>query len=106
MVILRDIRVRRLDPPDFSDLTPRPLDGDPQWAADEPDALHLPFDGEPSAAEQVKIRRRLLTADAAEEARVTEMAAARTRLRGVTNKTADQQALLALLNDRLAAYGE
>ena len=66
---LRDART------DVSDLTASVLDGDPYWEA--PTTLVLPFDPEPSVAEQALIRRRLMTRDADEEAWVTALVAAR-----------------------------
>lgn len=54
---------------DFSDLTASTVTAVPFWDPDELDVLVIPFCPDPSPAEQETIRRRLVTADAAEEAR-------------------------------------
>lgn len=62
---------RPVDATPFSDLTSAKQTGDAYWREDG--TLVIPFDREPSAAEQKAIVRRLCTADAAEEARVKAM---------------------------------
>ncbi len=59
---------------DFSDLTASVRTGSATW---DDDALCIPFDPEPSPAEQVLIRRRLMTRDNAHEAWVAAVVAAR-----------------------------
>lgn len=54
---------------DLADLTSSQR-GTAYWDRDELDVLVVPLDPEPSAAEQAKIRRRLVTKDAADEARL------------------------------------
>ena len=56
---------------DVSDLTASELVGSPHWV--DGTTLVLPFDPEPSAAEQRLIRRRLMTEDAAHEAWVSDV---------------------------------
>jgi hypothetical protein len=105
---LTGIRLQRDAVQDFSDLTSAVLQGEPYW---EPgDVLVLPFDREPTAAELARIRRRLVTGDAAEETRVTTYADARTALRKLTNLAGPLAiivpAIIELLNEQLARYGE
>lgn len=56
---------------DLADLTSSKRTGPASW--DEGDVLVIPFDTDPSEAEQEAIRRRLVTADAVEEARYAEL---------------------------------
>lgn len=58
---------------DVSDLTDSTRTGAPRWLDET--TLELPFDPEPTDAEQTLIRRRLLTRDAAHEARVAALLA-------------------------------
>ena len=62
------------DETDFSDLTASRQSG-PASFVDEPDGLRLviPFTPEPTPTERARIRVRLLTRDAAEEARFVEL---------------------------------
>lgn len=55
---------------DLSDLTASQRSGEPYWADDEIDVLVVPMDPEPSEAEQEAIRRRLVSEDADDEARL------------------------------------
>lgn len=75
-MILRDIYpARPADPTDFSDLTASVQTGPAYWLEGEVDTLVVPFDVEPTPAEAAAIRRRLITADAEEEARVKQLEA-------------------------------
>ena len=57
---------------DVSDLTASVRSGSPRWV-DDGATIEIPFDPEPSEAEQELIVRRLLTADDAEESAVARM---------------------------------
>lgn len=81
---------------DLSDLTTSQRTGDPYWAADEVDVLVVPLSGSPTAAQQKKIRRRLVTIDAADEARLY-------RLLAMTASSPIEQEWL---DTELARYGE
>jgi hypothetical protein len=61
----------------------------------------IPFDPEPSPAEQNAIRRRLVTRDAADEAKLYDLLAQREALTGL-----EPPLLVAWLDDQLVAYGE
>lgn len=63
---------------DFSDLTGSEQTGPPVWVGET--TLEIPFEPEPPASEQALIRRRILTRDAAHEARVTAFIAAASNL--------------------------
>lgn len=74
-MILHDIApVRVADDCDWSDLTASAQVGPAFWHQTIVDALVVPFVPEPTAAEAAAIRRRLLTSDADEEARVAQLA--------------------------------
>ncbi len=60
---------------DLSDLTASQRCGDLYWDPESVDVLVIPMDPEPSEAEQVLIRRRLVTVDAADEAHLDELLA-------------------------------
>ena len=83
---------------DLSDLTGSQRAGEFRWAPDEPDVLLCPMDPEPTEAEQVAIRRRLVTADAVDEARLYDLIDAR----AVATSTFERL----WLDDQLARYGE
>lgn len=93
-------RVVGFDSIDFSDLTTSPRSGPAAW---DGDALVLPFDPEPSEAEQSAIRLRLLTRDAAHEAQVTQMRAALNDLAGDDPLT---NAVRLLLDVQLGPLGD
>lgn len=59
---------------DLSDLTASVRAGDARWVGES--TLEIPFDSEPTPAEQRRIRRRLLTSDAAQEQMVAELLSA------------------------------
>lgn len=63
---------------DMSDLTTATQTGPPRWVDET--TLEITFDREPTVAEQALIRRRLLTRDAAHEARATAFVAAAANL--------------------------
>lgn len=83
MIVLKpagvNFREGDLNDLDFSDITASVMDGRVRW---DGDALVLPFDPEPSEADQAAIRLRLLTRDADHEAQVTQMRAALNDLAG------------------------
>lgn len=81
---------------DISDLTDSVRTAPAGWLDG---SLEIPLHPEPSAAEQVLIRRRLLTRDAAEEMRVGLLQAALAGIEGDTSPLAD--AVRELLTDRL-----
>jgi hypothetical protein len=83
---------------DLSDLTSATLTAEPYWDPDELDVLVLEFDREPTPPEQAAIRRRLVTADAADEAHLEELRAARA--------TAATPFERLWLDAELAKYGE
>jgi hypothetical protein len=62
---------------DLSDLTTATLVSEPHWDPDALDVVVLDFDHEPTPAEKTAIRRRLVTADAADEAHLDELLTAR-----------------------------
>jgi hypothetical protein len=110
-VKLRDVKVARESADvDVSDLTTATRVGEPSWDETEPNTLVLPFDRTLTPVERVKVRRRLITADAAEEQRVTAYADARDSLRGVKGLQSPWNtvvaAVVALLDEQLARYGE
>lgn len=76
---------------DFTDLTGATQTGPPVWVGET--TLEIPFNPEPTAAEQKLIRRRLLTRDSAHEARVTAFVAAAANL-GTPEGVADAIRLL------------
>lgn len=84
---------------DLSDLTASVRTGEPYWDPDELDVLVIPFDRAPGPVQQEKIRRRLVTADAAEEADLYALIA------DAKDPTAPGWARRAL-NLELAKYGE
>lgn len=86
---------------DFSDLTASRLDGAASW---DGDMLTLPFDVDPTPAEQTAIRRRLLTVDQGEEQMVTNLLTARAALANDT--TTHGKILRLLVNDRLSSLRE
>jgi hypothetical protein len=80
---------------DLSDLTTAARAGGASWVGDQ--TLEIPFDTEPTDAEQAAIRLRLLTRDAAHEAQVKAMRSALTELRAsptTPRELADAVALL------------
>jgi hypothetical protein len=99
-VILHDISPARVaDDCDWSDLTDSVQTGPAYWSTEHVDALVVPFDTEPTPAEAKAVRRRLMTADAAEEARVYDLIAA-----VADNQTPTYARLI--LQSELARYGE
>ena len=80
---------------DLSDITRSKIVGRPYW---DGDWAIFPFDKEPTKAEQDRIRRRLVTVDAADEARLealsTDRKAAKTKVEKI------------VLDTELAKYGE
>jgi hypothetical protein len=83
---------------DLSDITTAKRTGTPYWDPATVDWLVLPLDKEPTKAEADKIRRRITTGDAAEEALVVELVEAR--------NAAKTKAERLLLNAELAKRGE
>lgn len=83
---------------DLSDLTESRRVGDCHWDPAEVDVLVCPMDPEPTVAEQVAIRRRLVTADEVEEARLYDLIATRAKASGAFQKL--------WLDTELARYGE
>lgn len=77
---------------DLSDLTASTRLGEAYWAGSD---LEIPFDPEPSPAEQKAIRLRLLTRDAAHEDRVVAMATAADNLTTLADVAAAVRLLLA-----------
>ena len=99
-MILRNIRPRRdVDAADLSDITDAARSGSAYWSDEEPDALVIPLDREPTEAQARKIRRRLVTADADDEAHLGELVAAH------ADPQAPAWARLALAA-QIADYGE
>jgi hypothetical protein len=82
---------------DFSDLTNSRLTGEPLWL--DENRLDLPFTPDPSPAEKLTIRRRLLTRDRDEETRVGQYLAAANALANST--TTEGKALRLLILERL-----
>lgn len=78
----------------FDDLTASAPTAAPSWQ--DHSTLVLPFDVEPTAAEQLLIRRRLMTRDTEHEARVTAIRAAADAL-----PESDTSGLLHLLVEEL-----
>jgi hypothetical protein len=75
---------------DISDLTTAKPTGAPNWAVGEPDVLVMPFDTEPTPAEQSAIERRLTTDTPVEETLHTRALDAYQALQsyeGLTNPT-------------------
>lgn len=70
---------------DLSDLTDCVRTGPARWVTG---GLEIPFEPEPSEAEQAAIRRRLLTRDADDEAEVAEMQLALANLADNPNELA------------------
>lgn len=66
---------RDADLTDLADLTGCERDGVAYWPPDELDVLVIPFVTDPTEVEQAAIRRRLVTADAAEEQRYAALLA-------------------------------
>lgn len=81
---------------DLSDLTASEQTGEPYW--DEGDMLVIPFDKEPTEAEQEAIRRRLTTLDAEDEARLYTLL----NTRESTTSTFEEL----WLDEQLSRYGE
>lgn len=104
------ILARRVADVRFDDLTAAKLTGEPRWVPGEPDVLEVPLDRDVTTAEKARIRRRLATPDKVTEDRVTAWADARTALRQVKGLAPPfgviVAAVIALLDDKLAAYGE
>lgn len=76
-MILENIRLARaVDETDLSDLTSARQTEPAYWAPEAVDMLVIPMEPEPTAAEAVAIRRRLVTADAAEEQHLRDLLAA------------------------------
>ena len=99
-MMIPDFRpARAADETDFSDLTDSEQTGPARWHPDTPDALVIPFDHEPTAAEAAAIRRRLITADAAEEAQLY-------RLLDAHKDPAAPEWAKIILAVELAKYGE
>jgi hypothetical protein len=103
-----DIKPGRPAAQDFSDITSAKVNGEPYW---EPgDTLVLPLDKDPTEAELVKIKRRLRTKDAEEEALVGEWAAKRDELKALTDLPEPDRvitdALILFFDDKLAQFGE
>lgn len=75
-MILTDIIIRRpagADGIDLDDLTDSTRTGPAYWHPEQPDALVIPLDPEPSDDEAAAIRRRLVSVDAADESRLVEL---------------------------------
>lgn len=76
-MILRNVRLARTaDDIDLADLTDSIRVGVAYWSRGEVDALVMPLDPEPTEAEARMIRRRLVTADAADERHLGELLSA------------------------------
>lgn len=108
---LHGIILARSAEQDFSDLTTARLTGEPAWELETTDTLVLPFDRDPTAAEQVRIRRRLVTPDAATEAHVTTLAEGRAALKALPPQSnaalkAIVASQVAVLDTLLKPYGE
>ena len=72
---------------EFADLTTAKQTDDPYWSTDEPDVLVIPFDTEPTTAEQDAIARRLTTAPGVEGTLHTRVTAAYDQLLAFENTT-------------------
>lgn len=92
---------RAPDDVDFSDLTDAEQTGPAFWDPEQADALVIPFDPEPSEAEQAAIARRLLSVDDAAEAEVAQWQAAFAGLEGDTSPMG--VAMRAFLADKLGS---
>jgi len=114
LLYLPEGRLRRsCDAVDFADLTDATLDGPCRWLTSDElpvevdgaertvDVLLLPFEPDPSPAEQVEIRRRLVTVDQADEDTLHDLLAQRDALTGL-----EPPLLVAWLRGQLAEYGE
>lgn len=96
-MILHGIRLARpADDIDLSDLTASTRTGPAYW--EEGDVLVMPLDPEPTPEEAAKIRRRLVTADAADEQRLYDLLAARASAGSPFERL--------WLDSELARYGE
>lgn len=89
--------VRSADDTDVSDLTAAVRSGAASWLEDG--SLSIPFDPEPTDAEQERIRRRLMTPTDDQETRVGKLVAAHAALVSDTSPAA--VALRLLIEDRL-----
>jgi hypothetical protein len=83
---------------DLADLTTSERTGEPYWDLEELDVLVVPLCPEPSPDDQAAIRRRLVTADAADEARYTELLS----MRDQASTTFERM----WIDTELARYGE
>lgn len=106
IILARDVTATR-----FDDLTAAQLTGEPHWVPGEPDVLEVPFDRDVTPAERTRIRRRLVTPDAATEAHVTALAEGRAALKALpTQSNATIKAIvasqIAVLDSLLKPYGE
>lgn len=90
--------VRVADDCDFSDLTASVQVGPAFWHQDIVDALVVPMLPEPSVAEAAAIRRRIVTADADEEAHVKQLEAD-------AASTSTPASVRGLIRAELARYG-
>lgn len=84
---------------DVSDITSAVRTGECYWDPAELDVLVCPFDPEPTETEQLSIRRRIVTADAADEAHLYEL------LDAVNDPATPEWARLTL-RAQLDRYGE
>lgn len=102
-MILHCVKLARpADPTPIDDITTLPRGDEPaRWVTcpDHPsDCLLVPFEVEPSEAEQTAIRRRLVTINAADEQRLYDLLSAR--------ETATSTFERLWLDTELARYGE
>ena len=89
---------RAADAVDISDLTASVRTGEAYWDPDELDVLVIPMDRAPGPVQQEQIRRRLVTADAADEARLNDLLTARAEATTLFERL--------WLDTELAKYGE
>lgn len=71
---------------DLSDLTASQRTGTAYWDPQQVDVLVIPLDPEPTPEEAEAIRRRLVTADADDEAHLSDLLAARGNATGVIER--------------------
>lgn len=98
MILYNIAPARVADDCDWSDLTSAVQVGPAFWHQEVVDALVVPLLPEPSEAEAKAIRRRLVTADAAEEARVKALEAD-------VASTSTPESVRGLIRAELARYG-
>lgn len=98
-VYLPENLLRRPDA-DLSDLTASTRTGAPFWDPDAADVLVIPFSTDPPSSERDAIRRRLVTRDAADETRLTQM------LEDAKNPLTPSYARTLLWAELASKYGE